>query len=242
MNEHVQPSPDAADELSKAYKAYDVTRGEIELGESQKLGLEQAFEVWKPHYDDAVDLFQSKISVALREGRVSATGRLLGGTKLSDAVAVMKDQGPRVSATAIPAAFWRRDRIDFENSAAYDGVHLYCYITCKWDEVLIHFPADHQAANSIERVGDSFVLEDDSQAPPRAFRSRGRPLKPWDPFHLEVASMLHAGTLPQKKESAIEHFRDWFRRDGVEVSRSAISERLTPYYGRFMKKTENRND
>ena len=56
--------------------------------------------------------------------------------------------------------------------------------------------------------------------------------------------MANAKALPQKKEAAIQHFENWFRKKlGVDVSRSSIGQKLTPYYDRFIwGKTTNPDD
>jgi hypothetical protein len=42
--------------------------------------------------------------------------------------------------------------------------------------------------------------------------------------------------MPQKKEAAIQQMLSWFEstQGGRKPSRSAVSEKLTPYYRRFM--------
>jgi len=53
---------------------------------------------------------------------------------------------------------------------------------------------------------------------------------------LEVAAVLQRGELPVKKEAGIEYFRSWFEREhGVKASRSAVGEKLKPYYDKFLK-------
>jgi hypothetical protein len=67
-------------------------------------------------------------------------------------------------------------------------------------------------------------------------RHRGRPPFPWDPFHIEVATLLLRNELPEKKEAAIEYFQGWFLREhGIEVGRSVIGDKLKPYYDKFIK-------
>jgi hypothetical protein len=224
-------SPDLVEVL---LNDYGVTREEIDLGGKQQ-DLEETFEAWKPLYDRAVEYYHSQIFVALRDGRLKAMGRLLGEAKLSDAISVMEEQGPKVEPSVIPATFWTLKGIDFENSAACDGVRLYCYITCKLDDVLALFPGERQAAEGLERVGDCFVLKDGLL--PKSFASRGRPPSfDFDEFHPEVASMIRDGTLPAKKEAAIQYFQDWFqRRTGKKPSRALIGPKLTPYYDRFVR-------
>jgi hypothetical protein len=228
-------TPDLFDQL---LNSYGVTREEMNLSEDQEdvepysqQDMERAFEAWKPHYDRAVEYFQSQIFVALRNGRLKGTGRLLNGTELSNVLELMEKQGPRVEPSEIPAEFWTLRGIDFENSAACDGVDLYSFITCELVQVLALFPGDRQSVEGVERIGDYFVLGD---ALLRPRDPRGRPPLPWEGFHLEVTSMVRDGSLPEKKEAAILHFQEWFqRRHGTRVSRSAIGQKLTPYYERF---------
>jgi hypothetical protein len=231
-------TPDLFDQL---LNSYGVTREEMNLSEDQadvepysQQDMERAFEAWKPHYDRAVEYFQSRIFVALRNGQLKGTGRLLNGTELSNVLELMEKQGPRVEPSEIPAEFWTLRGIDFENSAACDGVDLYSFITCELEQVLALFPGDRQSVEGVERIGDYFVLED-ALLHPRD--PRGRPPHPWEGFHLEVASILRDGSLPPKKEAAIQLFQEWFqRRHGITVSRSAIGQKLTPYYDRFLKR------
>ena len=144
--------------------------------------------------------------------------------------ALMDDRGLRVQPTKIPSDFWTLKGIDFGTSAMSDGGQLYCFITCDLDEVLALFPGERQSARGVERIGDSFVLQDVTEMP-RAVPSRGRPSLPWDSFHVEIAATLHERTLPEKKEAAIQYFQDWFQRThGIKVSRSAIGQKLTDYY------------
>lgn len=54
-------------------------------------------------------------------------------------------------------------------------------------------------------------------------------------FHLEVTDLLMRGELPAKKESAIQHFQDWFKQVLKQhPKRTAIGDKLKPYYDRFI--------
>ena len=56
----------------------------------------------------------------------------------------------------------------------------------------------------------------------------------WEAFHLEVADLIKNGQMPQKKEAAIQLMMSWFENTQKQKpSRSAVSEKLTPYYRRF---------
>ena len=53
---------------------------------------------------------------------------------------------------------------------------------------------------------------------------------------MEVTDLLLRGAMPAKKESAIQHFQDWFEQTlSVRPGRTSIGERLKPYYDRFVK-------
>ena len=53
-------------------------------------------------------------------------------------------------------------------------------------------------------------------------------------FHVEVADLIKSGRMPQKKEAAIQLMVSWFENTQKQKpSRSAVSEKLTPYYRRF---------
>ena len=89
----------------------------------------------------------------------------------------------------------------------------------------------------VEKIGDTFILRETPQPRMRhADLRRGRPPYPWDAFHIEVAELLQRNEMPGKKEAAIEHFQSWFRREhGVQASRSAVGQKLKPYYDRFLR-------
>jgi len=71
----------------------------------------------------------------------------------------------------------------------------------------------------------------------RKQRQAGRPQAyAWAAFHVEVADLIRRNELPVKKEAAIEQILTWFKTtQNQNPSRSAVSEKLTPYYERFFK-------
>jgi hypothetical protein len=90
------------------------------------------------------------------------------------------------------------------------------------------------AIGSVRKLCDVYLLDGQNldNAPPLA--RRGRPPFPWEGFHVEVASLIQQNALPEKKEAAIAHFEGWFRdKLGISVSRSAIGQKLKPYYQKF---------
>jgi hypothetical protein len=105
------------------------------------------------------------------------------------------------------------------------------------DALISQFPGERTPVEGAEFVGDFLLVKepsaDNARQPPR--RTLGRPPAfAWDAFHVEVADLIKNGRMPGKKEAAIQLMVSWFESTlGQKPSRSAVSERLTPYYRRF---------
>jgi hypothetical protein len=98
------------------------------------------------------------------------------------------------------------------------------------------FPGERTSVDVAELVGNFLLVEEppvDNRQLPR--RTPGRPAAfAWEAFHVEVADLIKNGRMPQKKEAAIQHMVNWFENTQKQKpSRSAVSEKLTPYYRRF---------
>jgi hypothetical protein len=193
---------------------------------------------WRLLYQRAVEYPTSKIFVALRSGKINAMGRLLPSIDVDEALQILEAEKrdiTEVELTNIPQSFWSLKGIDFESSAAQNETAHYCHISCLTEEILAAFPGEREPISEVERMGDSFILNEGSGIAPKK-SNRGRPSYPWEAFHIEAAELIRRNELPTKKEAAIEHFQDWFHRElKVRPSRAAIGERLTPYYDRFMR-------
>jgi hypothetical protein len=191
---------------------------------------------WQPYFEQAIEYPASCIFVALKGGKLGATGRLLPGRNMGEAHECLEREDKDVfdfSVEEIPASFWSLSGMDFKSSAAGNGLNYYCHVGCRTADVLSLFPGEREPVTGIERVGGSFVLNETASKPPKP-SNRGRPAYPWEPFHVEVAALLQRGELPSKKEAAIQHFQNWFHTTlGVEPSRAAIGARLKPYYDKF---------
>jgi len=191
---------------------------------------------WQRHYDRAVEYPASQIFVALRKGQLHASGRLLPSVVYDQAMASLKAEGRwagELPLKEIPSSFWTLKGIHFESSSAQNDNEHYCHILVPSTDLLAAFPTEKQEV-IVERIGDTFVLNESARNRPRA--SRGRPSYPWDRFHLEVAAVLLRNEFPGKKEALIQHFQSWFERElNIRPSRAAISEKLTPYYEKFVR-------
>lgn len=126
-----------------------------------------------------------------------------------------------IELTLIPSDFWSLEGMNFEGSAARNGVQHYCHILFETRSILSVFPGRRQLAQNIGRIGEVLVADETSAAPEKSI-ARGRPPYPWDPFHVEVARLLTNHELPAKKEAAIQYFQSWFLKElNVSPSRRA---------------------
>jgi len=193
---------------------------------------------WQPHYDRATEYAASQIFLALRDGRLRASGRLLPSVNVDEAVATLTAEERYVGdlpLTDIPRAFWSLRGIHFDISATQNSEAYYCHVMLRTDDLLTAFPGDRQPIGA-EQIGDTIVLNETAHSASQPRTSRGRPSYPWERFHLEVSALLQRNELPAKKEAAIQHFQSWFERElNIRPSRAAIGEKLTPYYDRFLR-------
>jgi hypothetical protein len=225
-------------DLEPVYGHDEAWRRVEEVMNKERADYERACLEWQPHYQGATEYAASQIFIALRDGRLRASGRLLPSLNVDEAVASLKAEERYVGdlpVTEIPASFWTLRGIHFEISAAQNSTAYYCHVVLRTDDLLRFFPGERQQI-AVEQIGETIVVHDTATKtnPPRA--NRGRPAYPWEPFHLEVSALLQRNELPAKKEAAILHFQSWFERElSIRPSRAAIGERLTPYYDRFVR-------
>jgi hypothetical protein len=127
--------------------------------------------------------------------------------------------------------------IDWDSNILYVEQFAYFWIRFSVPEMLSVYPIPQLAsAGPVSALGDVFILEESENPERRVPSKRGRPALPWDRFHVEVAALVNANALPDKKEAAIHHFEAWFRDIlGLRVGRSSIGQKLTPYYERFIR-------
>jgi hypothetical protein len=211
----------------------------------EALQHQREMQEWRPKYELVIEYPASRIFVALREGRLAASGKLLPDHDPDRALKILEDRNECISdlpTVEMPSHFWSLSGIDWSSNAARNHHEHYCWIRCLTEEVLKTFPGEGRVpASGVERIGANFVFDEASEKPPLSMRQRGRPAFSWDPFHLEVADLLKRGELPAKKEAAIQHFQDWFERTlNQRPHRSSIGQKLKPYYDRFIKSADRK--
>lgn len=139
--------------------------------------------------------------------------------------------------SAIPHELWTVRGIDWVSNSVMAQGNFYCDVSMSVEALLALFPGERTPGGEVEFVGDfvrvkELSAENVSKHPRRTL---GRPPAfAWDAFHVEVADLIKSGRLSQKKEAAIQLMINWFETTQKQKpSRSAVSEKLTPYYRRF---------
>lgn len=235
----VDESPSPLQTYNDLEYGHDETVRRIkEAMDKEQADYERACMEWQPHYDRATEYAASQLFVALRDGRLRASGRVLPSVNIDEAITSLKAEERYVgdlALTEIPRSFWSLKGIHFDISAAQNSEVYYCHVVLGTDDLLTVFPGDKQPIGA-EQIGDTIVVNDIAPNTSQPRTPRGRPSYPWERFHLEVSALLQRNELPAKKEAAIQHFQSWFERElSIRPSRAAIGEKLTPYYDRFLR-------
>jgi hypothetical protein len=196
---------------------------------------------WRDRFNRYLEDFKLGIISRLREGKIVGAG-VRAPTSPNDQHA---SEDTRVRSEPmfepIQSDFWTMDGVDWERSAVANTItpDRFTWVRFRLQDVFQTYPLDLSTVprSTLYRVGGVYIDgAGPSNAIPPLGRQRGRPSKiPWEHFHLEMASLVHDGTLPAKMEAAIEDFIKWFYKNfDLDVGRTAISERLRPYYHRFV--------
>jgi hypothetical protein len=208
-------------------------------------GMEEAAAAreWLPFVIAAIELPATKIFLKLREGQIQAAGkRLPEGAAIIDFLEQDNSYGgsdfDHLVDTAIPADLWTMPGIEWISNALTAKSICYCDVSLSVETLMAEFPPAPTPVEGAEFVGDLLRVKEPVAENVRlsTARSLGRPpMFAWEAFHVEVASRLKNGQLPQKKEAAIQEMLSWFEstQKTKRPSRSAVSEKLTPYYRRF---------
>ncbi|PHR62651.1 MAG: hypothetical protein COA47_02780 [Robiginitomaculum sp.] len=205
--------------------------------------LAQEAEKWLPIFEDYVDEFQSEIALDLRKGKLKAYGTEIQDHDYNKLYDIAEEQGKneRELIDEVPAKNWVSREIDWDYSVLKKRDMSFIWIHVDVKEMLKLYPPKMLIKNKdIQSLGGSYAVA--NSVVHRTFSKSilgGRPPKPWEVFHVEVARRFRDGDMPQKKEAAIAELAEWFiKKTGNKISRSAIGEKLKPYYDELMKKTE----
>jgi len=219
--------------MPKDTRKYHLTKGMEEAA---------AMREWLPLITVAIELPATELFVKLRRREIAAQGKLLpAGAEIIDFLegqnSYSRSDFDDLVDTVIPHEFWTMHGIDWVSNAVTAHGNCYCDVSMSVEELMRLFPGQRTPVEGGQYVGDCLLINeptgDNDRQPPA--RTRGRPPAfAWELFHVEVADLIKNGRMPQKKEAAIQLIVSWFETTQKQKpSRSAVSEKLTPYYRRF---------
>jgi hypothetical protein len=200
---------------------------------------------WDAQFEDYLAYFKAKIFIDLKEGKLIGLGAKIDGSTWSELISNIGEYDIRLESKEmqqINKNEWIARNINWEHSVLICSRSSYCWVNFDVGAILDLYPMPKSPpVGTIWKLGDVYVSEADEGLEDSLTLKRGRPSLPWDQFHIEVAALIKANALPEKKEAAIIHFETWFREIlGIAAGRSSIGQRLTPYYNRFIRSpTEN---
>jgi hypothetical protein len=211
----------------------------------ERLQQAHAIREWLAQIGPAWDLPAAELFSKLRRGEIETQGKLLPpDAQVVDFVQQDNSWGRSdfddLTDTPITPDFWTMGGIDWIANAVSARGRCYCDVSMSVARLMSLFPGSRTPVLRAKFVGDYLVVhESDEENPPHAppKRTPGRPtVFGWDAFHVEVADLIRSDRLPQKKEAGIQHMLSWFEstQGGKKPSRSAVSEKLTLYYRRFI--------
>jgi hypothetical protein len=220
--------------MTKDAREYHVTRGMEEAA---------AMRQWLPLVKATMELPAAELFSKLRRGQIEAQGKLLpAGVEIIDFLenqnSYARGKFDDLVESVIPHDFWTMQGIDWVSNAVTAHGECYCDLSMPVEVLMTLFPGKSTPIDRAEFVGDFLLVKQPAEGSVRQTprRTLGRPpLFAWEAFHVEVADLIRSGRMPQKKEAAIQHMMSWFENTpgGKKPSRSAVSEKLTPYYRRF---------
>jgi hypothetical protein len=205
----------------------------------------EAARQWLPLVTAAMEVPAAELFLKLWHGQIEALGKLLpDGVEivdfLEDQHSYSRSDLDNLVDSVIPHDFWTMRGIDWPSNAVTANRNRYCDVSMSVEVLMSLFPGQHiRLVGEAEFVGDYLRVKepatDTIPQPPR--RAPGRPPAfAWEAFHVEVADVIKSGRMPQKKEALIQQMTSWFAdtQKGQVPSRSALSEKLTPYYRKFV--------
>jgi hypothetical protein len=126
-------------DLEPQYGHDEAMRRIKEAMDKEQADYQRACIEWQPQYDRATEYAASQIFVALREGRLRASGRLLPSLNVDEAIASLEAQKRYIGdlpLAEIPRSFWSLKGIHFEISAAQNSEAYYCHVLLLTDDLL----------------------------------------------------------------------------------------------------------
>lgn len=178
--------------------------------------------------DRAIEIHRAQCDLfyALTDARLAARGRQFDKTGLLEQNAarnLLTDEVPLNSFEAIPADFWRLNKINWFESLAVGESQAFCHIQVDCGELTQIFPPQRgQPVPGLRLVGDALLISANQLEEPlsksqagRSLRSRGRPPKfDWKAIVDEAVQRLTETQSPVTVDWLVNELIYWCEREG----------------------------
>lgn len=189
--------------------------------------------IWQEVYEDFIEIYKSKLYIALREGQLQSWGHICAANNATEEIKEQYCSDDTISFVPIPKERWRLSNINWENGHLSDDQIEHHLVHINTEELLKLFPSPQpESTNNISMLAGQYVLDDKESNNTLSTRRKGRPdsIK-WTAFYVEVALRIKDGPLPHKQESFIQDMRDWcFEKFKHRPARSTLIGKISPYY------------
>jgi hypothetical protein len=198
---------------------------------------------WLIEYEEYIEQFMSEIFLGLRKGDLLAVGTACSLGGMEHAFDKWGDSSwPSVSdELAISKECWVLSAINWPDSALEGREKSFMWVYVETEQMLELFPPNPAGLSTpLMSSGDTYFTADITPAKKRSTAPRGgRPPLPWSDFSVEVTRMFRDGEMPKKQDAGITIMQDWFlKAHGKEVGRTAITQKLKPYYDKLIRKNQ----
>lgn len=205
---------------------------------------DQIFErdIWQQDHRKRFSLEAAKLFSALKEGSLTATGFKIFGRNYREVRKTIVSNSlnfKTMKRVTIRPDEWSLEGMLWDDCTLQTELNLYCCIAIHRDKLLTKFPPKLVSASNGGFCDDLFIVSEDKNVEIINDDAKGgkpgRPTKNWDAFYIELTDRLIKGDLPKKQSAAAYEMRMWFKDElGEKVGLSTISEKLKPFYHRFM--------
>lgn len=196
-------------------------------------------DIWREHFNEFIEIYKSKLFVALKEGLISSWGTIVASANAPEETKQLYGQQEELSFNKIPSRSWRLNNIDWEKCSLKKGDLYYYLIHINTGELLQQFPgSEPELATNVLTLAGQYLLDSDQSQKPKRTSNRGRrPSLDWNKVHVEIARRFKIGDLPEKQESFIAEMEAWcFETLNHRPGRSTLLQKISPYYK--LKKSE----
>ena len=239
INDTGVPSVAFLDDLCARYPSEDVADRQRQLATRETaIAQEEEQAKWDDACERYLEFHRSRLFLALCEGTLRCQGKLLNSRNRADAeIEAEETELIENCFEDIRPALLQGGGLNWAGSFIINDKGAAVFLSLSTRELLSFHPPVKDRQISVWTSGEN-IFSDEESPDSKVTKSRGRPSFDWADFHVEVATLIAASKMPQKKEAAIQYFMEWFKREkGFSPQRSTLGEKLKPYFDK-LKQTE----